>query len=340
MTDRWLSAEARELAANVGVPDPEEAVRVCARRLLEEHAGGAVPVQLHALFKWGGIRKVRSENMTLEGALRRLDDGRFDVVVREDAPATRQRFSVAHELGHILFYTHAPRAKRLQVERGVHAPQEEERLCNVAAEELLMPLPIVREALAGDEGADGILKLASVCDVSVEAALVRLAPLWRGRGEIQLWQMRDSEWKPILVRRLGRSRTSLESFGVDEWAGRRVPSATNASWRGSTNLYSREQRTTMTARTTVCAIARRVPTLLISHELQRSPKPVSRETDLERAALAQARRAWLVAWKTAPLSDCPDCRGEGVIYPAPEKRLEPSRLCTCRYRSANAALSK
>ena len=52
--------------------------------------------------------------MLLDGALQRLPTGGFDILVREDAPPTRQLFSKAHELGpHVLFYRFAPNAKRL-----------------------------------------------------------------------------------------------------------------------------------------------------------------------------------------------------------------------------------
>jgi hypothetical protein len=59
-----------------------------------------------------GVRKVRLEDMPLEGALRRAPTGPFDILVRADRPLTRQRFSTAHELGHTLFHRFAPTSKR------------------------------------------------------------------------------------------------------------------------------------------------------------------------------------------------------------------------------------
>jgi len=336
-TRNWKTAEAIELAGNVGVSSPEEAVRRCARRLLDEHAGATLPVRLHSLFDWGGVRKVRSESMTLEGGLRCLPDGRFDILVREDAPTTRQRFSIAHELGHLIFYRHAPRAKALQAQRGARAPQEEERLCNVAAEELLMPSAAIDPILARAQGTDRILQLAADCEVSIEAAMVRLAPLWRARGELQLWQYRDA-WKPTLVRRLGRTTTSLATFVVEEWRARPTPDAATLPLSSRTSLHSRSMRMSLCAETTAVAIPRRVPTILICHELT-TKREHRHETDLEAAALRRDRRAWAAAWITPPRPDCALCRGEGLLYPPPERRLEPTKLCSCRYRDGDARAS-
>jgi hypothetical protein len=327
---RWTSPEAAELARSAGVGDAEDAMRRFARTLLDECGDRSIPVRLSTLFAWGGIRKVRSENMSLEGALRRLPDGRFDLLVREDAAPTRQRFSVAHELGHVLFYRHAPRAKASQLSRGARAPEEEERLCNIAAEELLMPRVVVERVCAATCGAARVLQLAQECDVSIEASMIRLAPLWDARGELQLWQHRNG-WKPTLVRRLAGTRGSLSTFDVDEWNGRKLPEGAVFPWTATTSLYSRQERQRLFARTTVVSIGRHAPTLLVSHELLQEPtrKHVG---GLEHVARERIRRAE----GTRPKSDCPTCAGTGWVRHDVEKydpadRLRPVRICPCRY---------
>ena len=109
---RWNSAEARELAAGAGVADPEVAIRTRVREVLSEAGVGNVPVPLAALFKTMGVRKVRTSAMLLEGALRPAGESQFDILVREDRHAKRQRFTIAHELGHLLFYRFASQARR------------------------------------------------------------------------------------------------------------------------------------------------------------------------------------------------------------------------------------
>src|SRR5580658_5977934 len=270
MTSRWTTSEARELAASAGMDDAEKAIRHHARALVAGHGGPRVPMRLAEFFQWAGVRKVRSEEMPLEGALRRLPDGRFDILVREDAAPARQRFSVAHELGHVLFYRHAPHAKAAQARHGVRAPAEEERLCNIAAEELLMPYEAVERVCTTAAGADRVLRLAQECEVSIESAMIRLAPLWHARGEVQLWQYRN-EWKAALIQRLARTRSSLATFEVEEWNGK-IPDRCVLPWKTMTKLYSRRKRLSLRARTTAVSIGRHVPTLLIAHEIVREPQ--------------------------------------------------------------------
>lgn len=329
----WTTPEAEELAASAAVPDPVEAMRRHARALLEEHGDASMPVRLSTFFDWAGVRKVRSEETALEGALRRLPDGRFDIIVREDRAPTRKRFSIAHELGHVLFYRHAPTSKARQFASGAKAPDEEERLCNVAAEEILMPCTVVQKALVATEGAERVISLARHCEVSVEASLVRVAPFWAARGEVQLWEYRGT-WKLALARRLGRTRTSLATFAVDQWGEQHTPATSTGPWRGETTLYSRTKRQQLGARTMVLPINRRVPTLLISHEVLRDAER-SQPTALARAAQARVHRAQ----RARPRPDCPRCNGCGWVYPSeydPATRLNPVPLCDCRFDAVSA----
>jgi hypothetical protein len=292
---------------------------------------------LQRFFDWAGIRKVRVEDMPLEGALRRLPDGRFDILVRENAAPARQRFSIAHELGHVLFYRHAPIAKARQLQLDVRAPQEEERLCNIAAEELLMPQVVAEEGMAKLEGAEKVMWLADRCDVSVEAAMVRLAPMWNGRGEIQLWR-HDGTWKPQLAVRIGRTRGSLATFGVDEWSGQRTPSGRTSLRRARTSLYSREKRTRLFARTDVVSLPRKALSLLICHELT-SESEHKEKTSLELAQQVRVHRAALAPARPG----CANCGGSGMLYPDPAgypaNRNEAPRLCECRYGQPRGVLS-
>src|ERR1039458_6899142 len=59
----------------------------------------------------------------------------FRMVLRRDLPEGRINFTVAHEICHTFFYERVP-----EVKFAAHAvDQEEERLCNYGAEEILMP---------------------------------------------------------------------------------------------------------------------------------------------------------------------------------------------------------
>lgn len=212
----WSSPEALELAASLSMGDPETAMREHVRRVMTAHRS-TVPVRLGALFEWAGIRRVRLAQTLLEGGLIDLKDGRFDVILREDRAPRRRRFTLAHELSHLLFVRFAPQAKEAQRRQGRCAPEEEERLCNVGAEEFVMPHVLVDEtmrAIAWRDAARVVVKVSEACDVSIEAALVRLAPVYPGCGELRLWELDAGRWRVALARRfgsVGSNRSFIES---------------------------------------------------------------------------------------------------------------------------------
>jgi hypothetical protein len=309
------------------------------RRVLTEVGALTLPVRLTELFVWAGVRKVRSESMLIEGALKRTPAGLFDILVREDRPSSRKRFSVAHELGHIFFYRFAPAAKAMQERLGRQAPHEEERLCNIAAEELLMPAWFLEELLREPSAspADRVLKLAEHCDVSVEAAMIRLAPLWRGAGELQLWQRQEGlGWQRKLACKLGRYSESLDGFKVEAWDDKFVAEMSSLPWVASSWLYSVPARRRLPAQTTALRVPGRQTTVIVSHELTRQ-SPASSQSDIDRARLVRVRRA--IAARAQP--DCQICRGTGWIEVSHREinaatRLEPAKVCECRYNQESA----
>jgi hypothetical protein len=202
----WRSAEALELAGSLSMRDPEAAMRAHVRRVVAAHGDNRVPVRLNAFFEWGGIRRVRFERSLLEGGLVPLKDGRFDVILREDRAPRRQRFTLAHEFSHLFFRQFAPRAKEAQRRDQRRAPEEEERLCNVGAEEFLMPHAFVEAPmrdLSWRDAARVVVGLSEACDVSIEAAMVRLAHIYPSYGELRLWELDGTRWRVALARRFG-----------------------------------------------------------------------------------------------------------------------------------------
>jgi len=334
----WLTAEARELAASAGVEDAAEAMRKLVRAVLAEQQVQTAPVPVQSLFRWAGIRKLRQEDMVLEGALQRCESGGFDVIVRADRPATRRRFSIAHELGHIIFYKHAPRAKQARERARQCAPEEEERLCNVAAEEFLMPDWYMTKLAGGMTMAPAHMaaQVVRTCEVSMVAAAIRTARYSRRSGEVQLWRRdgADRRWKLSVACRTGRQRETLDHFRTEAWGDQPVPPAelplSVTGW-----IYSAKTRTRILARTTVVQASARGDAVFVSHEPQRSI--VRNESTLEEARRTNVRRALAAA--AAPR--CTDCNGTGWITPPydPARRLAPASLCHCRYETPVAKIA-
>ncbi len=100
--------------------------------------------------------------------------GRWVIVLNRSEPRTRQRFSAAHELHHIIS---APFGDTLYPAwRGLSSGERAEQTADHFAACLLMPKPWVRGAFF-NEGVSDIEDLAERFDVSRPAMRVRLASL-------------------------------------------------------------------------------------------------------------------------------------------------------------------
>jgi Zn-dependent peptidase ImmA (M78 family) len=132
----------------------------------------------------------------------RYEDG-FRVRLNTASTRVRQRFTLAHEACHSLFYELVPELKFVP-----HAPdEEEERLCNFGAAALLIPGNALRKKIKKVQPClDSLYELASEYTVSVQTLLLRL----RGLG---LWPMELSTWH-----RMGNGTFALDRL----YGGRQV----------------------------------------------------------------------------------------------------------------------
>jgi transcriptional regulator with XRE-family HTH domain len=101
------------------------------------------------------------------------------VVVRQQDPEARKRFSAAHELGHVLLAHHDTFHVDLTQLEGVPPDYNwrYEREANEFASALLMPADLVRQQLLDAVGATTIRLLANRFQVSDQAMSIRLSTL-------------------------------------------------------------------------------------------------------------------------------------------------------------------
>ncbi|HKT83197.1 MAG TPA: ImmA/IrrE family metallo-endopeptidase [Solirubrobacterales bacterium] len=137
-------------AATLDASDPEEAMRLSCQRLLDAAGQKHGPVPQSRLL---AILGARVEQMPLPTAGKlRIDDRGYLVCVRADARWRRARFTVAHELGHILLCeTLKDRPATLRALQEPTHWEAVERLCDQAAAELLMPAEDFHRQLDGRE---------------------------------------------------------------------------------------------------------------------------------------------------------------------------------------------
>ena len=109
----------------------------------------------------------------------------FRISLNPLLPATRIRFTLAHELCHTFFYEHVPELKFMPHE----CDEAEERLCNFGAAELLMPQKsVMKMAKNKPVCLQSLEALAHAHIVSTEAMLVRLRSLRIWNAELSVWK--------------------------------------------------------------------------------------------------------------------------------------------------------
>lgn len=168
-------------------------IRQQVERILEAQECAGPPVLVEQVARRLGL-KVQKEPAPddLSGfLLRRPGDARAVIGVNSEHHPNRQRFSIAHEIGHFLLHEgevlHVDRKNdalrvKLRGRRAAMGDDPEEIEANLFAAELLMPerflerdLERVREVDLYDE--DSLSKLARSYKVSTQALVFRLANL-------------------------------------------------------------------------------------------------------------------------------------------------------------------
>lgn len=149
------------------------------------------PVPVHEVALALDILEIRElPGASFEGCL--VTDGhksRGAIVLKAERPGQRQRFTVAHELGHFLNERHWPtrdwgfRCTKADVSNPIgearHVRQELE--ANIFAIELLAPRRLIAKHLVGSACIEDILKIAQERDISREAAARRYVALHNDR---------------------------------------------------------------------------------------------------------------------------------------------------------------
>jgi hypothetical protein len=170
----WQHSSVRAL----GVEDPVAWVTEAARALVYEaiEGGAEPPFDPMALAELRHIPVLPSQDV-LDAALVPRHGGGVAILFNPNRPASRVRYSIAHELGHALFPDHAKAARHRLAAGHAGEDRELEVLCNLAAAEILMPVGSFPELRDADLTIDAALDLRAKYDVSTEAVLLRIGRL-------------------------------------------------------------------------------------------------------------------------------------------------------------------
>lgn len=120
----------------------------------------------------------------ISGELVPLDDGGYQINVNEKHPATRKRFTIAHELGHYIYHknligtgvddTRAYRSTDLGRYHNTSIGQKQETEANRFAAGLLMPKKLLHEYNKSGFSESNIAELADIFEVSASSMRIRL----------------------------------------------------------------------------------------------------------------------------------------------------------------------
>jgi hypothetical protein len=161
----WKSAAAERLLRATGADSIPHAVRAVAEGLLDGASGP--PTDLETIAQRLDTTITYAEIFG-SGELRRRGAG-FEIVCASDLSSARRRFTVAHELAHIAI-----------IQTGSRAPtsgKEVERLCDLIAVELLMPLRLFEPSVPASLGVSDIFALARQFQASLRATAQRCAEI-------------------------------------------------------------------------------------------------------------------------------------------------------------------
>jgi len=185
------SADVQELLsefANYYSAGSAESAMITACGLLRQQAGEITPpIGLHRILR---ICMARKREAPIDSAGRlEMDGGRFVIVVRAGSSWRRQRFTVAHEIGHILLLR-AFRRSPAQLAR-LREPETWaviEDLCDLAAAELLVPRDDFAEQIETTPfSGDGLQKLYDRYLTNYAPLFLRFVDLFPG-STLSVWR--------------------------------------------------------------------------------------------------------------------------------------------------------
>ena len=193
--------EGKETLMNQELPETNPVL--CAQNLLSESGIAKVPVSEEALAEYLGYR---IETFSADGypnkdaihkelttACAYVDKEERYIRVYEDISESRKRWSIFHEIGHIILPLHSETLYRCFPE-DLHdwCKKEIEKEANQCAGELIMPRDIFIPDIAQSPfTVDSIKNLKNKYKTSLEAAAIRYAKLHSGRCAMLMTALKD-----------------------------------------------------------------------------------------------------------------------------------------------------
>ncbi len=131
-----------------------------------------------------GIARITSKPMPFDGGI--YESGNeLEIRLNSLSPLKRRRFTLAHEIGHLILEEHVRNTRNCTDDSGL------ERTCDLMAAELLMPAGEVRRYAGSLEGQTpaNLQAIATHFEVSLHATALRL------HKDLQIWKKSIGMWE-------------------------------------------------------------------------------------------------------------------------------------------------
>lgn len=147
--------------------------------LLSDFGIGRQPVDVDWLTRAMGIHLHYLPNPGWDGAVM-SNERRAEIWIRSDTFRGRQRFTIAHEIGHLMLHPLGTEFRDVAPGTVQHSPQEQQ--ANAFAAALLMPKFLVQPLMY--HSSLSVEEMAQRFDVSVQAMGIRLDWIRSGREDL------------------------------------------------------------------------------------------------------------------------------------------------------------
>lgn len=193
-----LSSSIEKLCTHWGSSIPQVAIVRAVKSTFPFLNDIVPPVDPYYLAKTRGVKEIIHTEIEPDGIISLTPSGEYIIRLNSRQPNSRKRFTVAHEVGHTLFFELEDQNKsRFPLEEsGIESLRTdwgEEYICNIAAIEILMPFnQFASKMQKSPPTAATVLQLAGEFKTSLQATARRIVQFSPYKLMICLW-----EYKPI-----------------------------------------------------------------------------------------------------------------------------------------------
>jgi Zn-dependent peptidase ImmA (M78 family) len=149
-----------------------------AKKYTQSVGAHELPIDISLIARQLGVARIEPKKMIADGYLGKAADGNLVIRHRHDVSRERARFTIAHEIGHIILARVQGADVTDPAFRLAGGSNAEEAVVNRIAAELLMPERLLRNVLRSRQGSwDLVWQIRRRFSVSTMAVLLRILEL-------------------------------------------------------------------------------------------------------------------------------------------------------------------